>query len=220
MPHCCNASALKAARPRPPAAPMSSSSATKRAARARPPPPCTWPSRCCKLGKKRGGDRPRQPPAKLGALYRKPRAFRDAHRARACRCRRLAWSKRAKRRTRDAADEDACASTRRWPKRAPKRDIIIIDTPGSDTPLSRLAHAAADTLVTPMNDSFVDFDLLAKCRSRKLRDQGSEPLHRIRLGVPQAAPDVAQARARLGGDAQSHFDRRSAQQAPRRTARR
>jgi chromosome partitioning protein len=28
--------------------------------------------------------------------------------------------------------------------------------------LSRLGHAAADTLVTPMNDSFLDFDLLAK----------------------------------------------------------
>jgi len=41
-------------------------------------------------------------------------------------------------------------------------DFAVIDTPGSDTPLSRLAHAAADTLVTPMNDSFVDFDLLAR----------------------------------------------------------
>jgi chromosome partitioning protein len=39
--------------------------------------------------------------------------------------------------------------------------FIVIDTPGSDTPLSRLGHAAADTLVTPMNDSFLDFDLLA-----------------------------------------------------------
>jgi chromosome partitioning protein len=41
-------------------------------------------------------------------------------------------------------------------------DFIVIDTPGSDTPLSRHAHAAANTLVTPMNDSFVDFDLLAR----------------------------------------------------------
>lgn len=40
--------------------------------------------------------------------------------------------------------------------------FIIIDTPGSDTDLSRLGHAAADTLITPMNDSFLDFDLLAK----------------------------------------------------------
>ena len=41
-------------------------------------------------------------------------------------------------------------------------DYIVIDMPGSDTNLSRLGHAAADTLVTPMNDSFLDFDLLAK----------------------------------------------------------
>jgi chromosome partitioning protein len=41
-------------------------------------------------------------------------------------------------------------------------DFVIIDTPGSDTMLSRLGHAAADTLVTPLNDSFLDFDLLAK----------------------------------------------------------
>jgi chromosome partitioning protein len=41
-------------------------------------------------------------------------------------------------------------------------DFVVIDTPGSDTRLSRLGHAAADTLVTPMNDSFVDFDLLAR----------------------------------------------------------
>jgi chromosome partitioning protein len=41
-------------------------------------------------------------------------------------------------------------------------DFVVIDTPGSDTLLSRRAHAAADTLVTPLNDSFVDFDLLAR----------------------------------------------------------
>lgn len=41
-------------------------------------------------------------------------------------------------------------------------DFLVIDTPGAATQLSRLAHAAADTLVTPVNDSFVDFDLLAR----------------------------------------------------------
>ncbi|MEN0077880.1 MAG: division plane positioning ATPase MipZ [Pseudomonadota bacterium] len=39
-------------------------------------------------------------------------------------------------------------------------DFIVIDAPGSDTFLSRLAHVHADTLITPLNDSFVDFDLL------------------------------------------------------------
>jgi chromosome partitioning protein len=40
-------------------------------------------------------------------------------------------------------------------------DVVIIDTPGNDTYLMRLAHSMADTLVTPLNDSFVDFDVLA-----------------------------------------------------------
>ena len=41
-------------------------------------------------------------------------------------------------------------------------DIVVIDTPGGDTPLSRAAHLQADMVVTPMNDSFVDFDMLGK----------------------------------------------------------
>jgi chromosome partitioning protein len=39
-------------------------------------------------------------------------------------------------------------------------DFIVVDSPGGDSFISRLAHAAADTLITPLNDSFVDFDLL------------------------------------------------------------
>ncbi|MBY0421732.1 MAG: division plane positioning ATPase MipZ, partial [Parvularculaceae bacterium] len=38
-------------------------------------------------------------------------------------------------------------------------DFLVIDCPGADTHLSQLAHAHADTIVTPLNDSFVDFDL-------------------------------------------------------------
>jgi chromosome partitioning protein len=41
-------------------------------------------------------------------------------------------------------------------------DFVVIDCPGAHTRLSQLAHALADTLVTPLNDSFVDFDLLAR----------------------------------------------------------
>ncbi|WP_420862355.1 division plane positioning ATPase MipZ [Algirhabdus cladophorae] len=41
-------------------------------------------------------------------------------------------------------------------------DFILIDCPGSHTRLSQVAHSLADTLVTPLNDSFIDFDLLAK----------------------------------------------------------
>ena len=41
-------------------------------------------------------------------------------------------------------------------------DYIIIDTPGSDNYLSRLAHSYANTLITPLNDSFIDLDMLVR----------------------------------------------------------
>ena len=43
----------------------------------------------------------------------------------------------------------------------PVSDFIVIDCPGSHTRLSQVAHSLADTLITPLNDSFIDFDLLA-----------------------------------------------------------
>src|SRR5580692_12646904 len=39
-------------------------------------------------------------------------------------------------------------------------DFLVIDTPGADNHLTRLAHSMADTLITPLNDSYVDFDVL------------------------------------------------------------
>ena len=39
-------------------------------------------------------------------------------------------------------------------------DFVVIDTPGVDSYLMRLAHSMADTLITPLNDSFLDFDVL------------------------------------------------------------
>lgn len=47
-------------------------------------------------------------------------------------------------------------------------DFVVIDTPGSDTYLSRLAHSFADTVITPINDSFVDLDVLASVDGRTL----------------------------------------------------
>jgi chromosome partitioning protein len=41
-------------------------------------------------------------------------------------------------------------------------EFILIDCPGSHTRLSQVAHSLADTLITPLNDSFIDFDLLAR----------------------------------------------------------
>ena len=74
-----------------------------------------------------------------------------------------------------------------------RTDFLIIDTPGAVTPSASLAHSLADTLVTPMNDSLMDLDVLARIdpacvapagpsqysllvleqRRRRLREQGA-----------------------------------------------
>ena len=41
-------------------------------------------------------------------------------------------------------------------------DFVIIDCPGNDTFRATLAHAHADTLITPLNDSFIDLDLIGE----------------------------------------------------------
>ena len=41
-------------------------------------------------------------------------------------------------------------------------DFVVIDTPGSASALARMGHNRADTLITPVNDSFVDIDVLAE----------------------------------------------------------
>src|SRR3569832_248830 len=40
-------------------------------------------------------------------------------------------------------------------------DFLVVDTPGFDTHLTRLAHSLADTLITPLNDSLIDLDVMA-----------------------------------------------------------
>jgi chromosome partitioning protein len=42
-----------------------------------------------------------------------------------------------------------------------RHDFVVIDTPPHDSYLMRLAHSITDTLVTPLNDSFLDLDVLA-----------------------------------------------------------
>ncbi len=44
----------------------------------------------------------------------------------------------------------------------------MIDTPGHNLYLARKAHSCADTLLTPLNDSFVDLDVIAKVASDTL----------------------------------------------------
>ena len=63
----------------------------------------------------------------------------------------------------DGAGDDASANTALVDTvdgLAENYDFIVIDTPGHSGSMTRLAHSMADTLVTPLNDSFVDFDLL------------------------------------------------------------
>jgi chromosome partitioning protein len=41
-------------------------------------------------------------------------------------------------------------------------DFLVVDTPGRDDPDTRVAISTADTLVTPINDSFIDLDLIGQ----------------------------------------------------------
>jgi chromosome partitioning protein len=61
----------------------------------------------------------------------------------------------------DAAEEEAAALDAAL-KQLGRMDFIVIDTPGSDSTLSRRAHILADTLITPLNDSFLDLDVLGR----------------------------------------------------------
>jgi chromosome partitioning protein len=60
-----------------------------------------------------------------------------------------------------ASEDEALARFQdAFAKACDEADFVLIDTPGSDTAISRAAHGLADLIVTPMNDSFVDFDML------------------------------------------------------------
>lgn len=70
----------------------------------------------------------------------------------------------------NAAEEAELEAT--MARLAAANDFLVIDCPGSDSNLSRLGHARADTLITPMNDSFVDFDLLGRVDPQTYRIKG------------------------------------------------
>ncbi len=71
-------------------------------------------------------------------------------------------------------------------------DMLLIDTPGSDSHLSRLGHTLADVLISPMNDSFVDLDLLARIDGEGRKVLGPSV-------YSQMVWEQRQARARQGG---------------------
>ena len=57
--------------------------------------------------------------------------------------------------------------------RGHKHDFIVIDTPGGAQHLSLIAHGMADTLITPINDSLVDLDVLVAMEQSDLEPQPS-----------------------------------------------
>lgn len=62
----------------------------------------------------------------------------------------------------DEQKEDENAFAEQIETLAKDADVVVIDTPGADNYLFRLAHVYADILVTPLNDSLIDLDVLAK----------------------------------------------------------
>jgi chromosome partitioning protein len=46
-------------------------------------------------------------------------------------------------------------------------EFVVIDTPASDSYLMRLAHSLADTLISPVNDSFIDVDVFSRVHHDK-----------------------------------------------------
>jgi chromosome partitioning protein len=56
---------------------------------------------------------------------------------------------------------------------AQNHDYVVIDNPGNDSQLLRLVHAIADILITPLNDSFIDFDVLGVVDPETFRVTGA-----------------------------------------------
>ena len=73
-------------------------------------------------------------------------------------------------------------------------DYVVIDTPGHNTYLMRVSHAMADTLITPINDSFVDFDVLGRVDPETLEVLG--PSHYAAACGRIAAPAASGRRPR------------------------
>ncbi len=69
---------------------------------------------------------------------------------------------RSELRDRIAAEQEERERLERAIAELSDRDYIVLDTPGSDNHLSREGHSHADLLITPLNDSFVDLDLLGR----------------------------------------------------------
>lgn len=73
--------------------------------------------------------------------------------------------------TADMEEDERERFTRGLAKLLVTCDFVVIDAPGNDTYLARLAHSYADTVITPVNDSFVDLDVLGSVDGMTLEVQ-------------------------------------------------
>jgi chromosome partitioning protein len=95
-----------------------------------------------------------------------------------------------------AGDEDKGRLVREIKRLSQTNDIVFIDTPGGDTDIGRTAIRFADTLVTPINDSLIDLDLIAR-----LEGDPPEP-----VGPSRFSEKVWEARKERAGDALGPID--------------
>ena len=70
--------------------------------------------------------------------------------------------------TEQECSEDGAAFCKQLETLQKENDLIVIDTAGADSHLFRLAHAVADILISPINDSLIDLDVLAKVEPETL----------------------------------------------------
>ncbi len=182
---------------------MSSSLVTKKAVPANRPRPCTSPSRCCRPA---SGSPPsistrasaafthyvenrRDWATRGGVKLEHPAAFLRRRAGSA------PGSMRSRRKEFGAFAEAVTAVES-------SHDFVVIDTPGSDSYLMRLAHSMADTLITPLNDSFVDFDVLGQIDPHTFEAHRRQPLRGNGARSAPPAPAGRRRADRLGGRAQ------------------
>jgi chromosome partitioning protein len=85
-------------------------------------------------------------------------------------------------------------------------DFVVVDTPATNTHLSWLSHGLADTLVTPLNDSYVDLDVVGHVDHESLMVEGIGhyadlvlEARRRRAAIDGAAIDWVVVRNRMWG---------------------
>lgn len=58
-------------------------------------------------------------------------------------------------------------------------DFVVIDTPGNNMFMNLIGHSVADTLITPINDSLVDLDVLVKLDKHSFAMKGPSTYARM-----------------------------------------